>query len=481
MRSVDRYIIYDEIAAGGMASVCFGRLRGETGFSRVVAIKILHAHFAKEDAFRAMFLDEARLVSRIRHPNVVATLDVLQDAGELFLVMEYIHGETLARLLQASQRAQKEVPLPIASAIMVDLLEGLHAAHEARAEDGTALDIVHRDVSPHNVLIGLDGTAHVADFGIAKAAGRLAEKFSMEESVKGKAGYMSPEQVRGKVDRRTDIYASGVVLWEMIAGRRLFSGSSFVEILTQTLDATIAPPSSERADVPPTLDDVVLKALQSDAKERFATARDMALAIERAAPIASAREVGAWVAETAKDAIARKRELIARLERDAMVDEAAPAATPPAEDPAAATLREIGTLPGVAPPVRNDSPRRPVRAWAAVAIIPFVLAGVTLVWTFARARAVPAVVSSAAPAIPSLSVVSVAPSELTRSIERPTATASALISAPTVATTPLHREVAPRHVPPPPSAALPSLEACCDGALRRKFPPYCRDNCPPGT
>src|SRR5579883_1543681 len=176
-RTVGRYELHDEIASGGMATVYLARLRGEaTPFSRVVAVKMLHAQYAKEEAFRAMFLDEARLVSRIRHPSVVATLDVLQDEAELFLVMDYVHGESLARLLRMAKDLGAPMPLPVACAIFVGALEGLHAAHEATAEDGTQLEIVHRDVSPQNVLVGADGVARVVDFGVAKAVGRLAEK-----------------------------------------------------------------------------------------------------------------------------------------------------------------------------------------------------------------------------------------------------------------------------------------------------------------
>ncbi len=160
-----------------------------------------------------MFLDEARIVSRIRHPNVVATLDVVESDGELFLVMEYVHGESLGKLLKACSTQGLTIPIPIAVAIAIDTLEGLHAAHEATAEDGAPLGVVHRDISPQNLIVGVDGVTHVADFGIAKAVGRLAEKFSVENTVKGKAGYMAPEQLRGKSDRCADVFAVGVVLW----------------------------------------------------------------------------------------------------------------------------------------------------------------------------------------------------------------------------------------------------------------------------
>jgi serine/threonine-protein kinase len=221
---IGRYALYDEIASGGMATVHIGRLLGPVGFSRTVAIKRMHANLAKDPEFVSMFLDEARLAARIRHPNVIGTLDVVALAGELFLVMEYVHGESLFRLMKAARDAGSPIPLPIVSAIMVGVLDGLHAAHEATNEREEPLGIVHRDVSPHNVIVGAsDGLARVLDFGIAKAADRTHS--TQDGQIKGKLSYMAPEQLASEaVDRRSDIYAASVVLWEAIAGRRMLSG-----------------------------------------------------------------------------------------------------------------------------------------------------------------------------------------------------------------------------------------------------------------
>src|SRR5450432_3116813 len=184
VRVIGRYALYGKLAAGGMATVHFGRLLGPAGFSRTVAIKRLHPQFAKDPEFVAMFLDEARLAARIHHPNVIATLDVVALEGELFLVLEYVQGESFASLLRAARDRRTPVPLPVVSAVMTGVLHGLHAAHEAKNERGEPLRLVHRDVSPHNVLVGADGVPRVLDFGIAKAAGRL--QTTREGHLKGK-------------------------------------------------------------------------------------------------------------------------------------------------------------------------------------------------------------------------------------------------------------------------------------------------------
>ena len=218
---IGRYALHGEIASGGMAVVHFGRLLGPVGFSRPVAIKRLHPQLAREPNVRAMFIDEARLASRIRHPNVVPTLDVVTDGGDLLLVMEYVHGESLQQLLRAVRKRGEPVPLRITLAVMTAVLHGLHAAHEATTETGQALNVVHRDVSPQNIMVGVDGVARVLDFGIARATVRLEN--TREGIVKGKLAYMAPEQLGGVVvDRRAAVYAATVVLWEMLTGKRLF-------------------------------------------------------------------------------------------------------------------------------------------------------------------------------------------------------------------------------------------------------------------
>jgi len=290
--SLGRYAIYGELGSGGMATIHFGRLRGPSGFARPVAIKRLHPHFAGDPAFVDMLTDEARLAGRIAHINVVPTVDVVAEAGELLLVMEYVHGETLAALLARPLLGQ--VPVGIAASLITGVLQGLHAAHEARGESGEVLGIVHRDVSPDNVLVGADGVPRVLDFGVAKARGRL--RSTPAGQVKGKLSYMPCEQLFGQaVDRRADVYGAAAVLWEILAGRLLFDGETEADVIEQVMRAPVPPPSQYHDGVTPGLDAVVLKALSRNANDRQATARELALAIEREAPVATQSELCEWV------------------------------------------------------------------------------------------------------------------------------------------------------------------------------------------
>jgi hypothetical protein len=347
-RTVGRYALFGEIASGGMAAVHFGRLVGPVGFSRTVAIKRLHAQFAKDPDFIAMFLDEARLVGRIRHPNVVPTLDVVQEAGEMLIVMEYVQGETLARLLRRCRAQNEAPPIPIVATVLVGVLHGLHAAHEARGASGEALDIVHRDVSPQNILVGTDGVPRILDFGIAKASQRT--QTTRQGQMKGKLAYMAPEQVTSdRVDRRCDVFAAGVVLWETLTGKRLFEGPSDAGTLLNILSAPVPPPGSSAG-----LDAICLRALSRDPAARYPSARDMALAIERISPLAPASEAGAWVERHAHD------DLAARAARVTEVESHSDVFVKPAPVVPAAAIQ-------TAPPV-SLLPRRPRRVQAVMAI-----------------------------------------------------------------------------------------------------------------
>jgi serine/threonine-protein kinase len=312
-RQIGRYLLFGEIAAGGMATVHFGRLSGPAGFSRTVAIKRLHAQYAKDPDFVGMFLDEARLAARIRHPNVVPTLDVVQTEDEMFLVMEYVQGESLAKLVRAVRSMMTTSDVRVIATIMTGVLHGLHAAHEAKSELGEPLNIVHRDVSPQNILVGTDGVPRVLDFGVAKAVGRL--QTTRQGQIKGKLSYMPPEQLHNQpVTRQSDIYSAAVVTWESLTGQRLFRGDNEAAIVTAVLQAPVRPPSQVASHVPFAFDRVVLRGLERDPEHRYQTAREMALDLERCAGIAPASEIGEWVESFAHDELFKRNVRIAEIE-----------------------------------------------------------------------------------------------------------------------------------------------------------------------
>jgi serine/threonine-protein kinase len=313
MQQIGRYAIFDEIASGGMATVHLARLAGPLGFSRVVAAKRLHPHLLDDDDFKQMFLEEARLAARIRHPNVVPTLDVLVSDREIILVMEYIHGESLSALHRAAREKQVPVPLPIAAAILVSALHGLHAAHEATSETGQPLHIVHRDVSPQNVLVGPDGAVRLLDFGVAKAMQARLE--TRPGTIKGKFSYMAPEVLRGEaLTRQADIFAAAVVFWELVTGRKLFGGANEHERMLKIMAGNYPAPSTFVHDLPGVVDRIVMKALQPDAQMRYRTALEMAVEVEMHLAPASQRVVGEWVKTLAGKSLDERAELLQQIE-----------------------------------------------------------------------------------------------------------------------------------------------------------------------
>ncbi len=314
-RIVGRYAVFDAIASGGMASIHLGRLMGPAGFSRTVAVKRLHENYARDPEFVAMFLDEARIVARVQHPNVVPTVDVVAIEQELLLVMEYVPGETLGFLLERARLEGKTAPLGVIVDIMIGVLHGLHAAHEATNEKGEPLCIVHRDVSPQNILVGTDGAARVLDFGIAKAEGRM--QHTRTGQLKGKLRYMAPEQLCCEhLERTADIYAASIVLWEGLTGERFISGDSDAVVMRRALEARSQAPSSLRPEVPQTLDEIVLRGLRRDPAERYPTAKEMANALEAAVESVPRSAVAAWVSESAHYELERRRERVAEVESD---------------------------------------------------------------------------------------------------------------------------------------------------------------------
>jgi serine/threonine-protein kinase len=295
-----------------MATIHIGRLLGPVGFARTVAVKRLHEHLAKDPDFVLMFIDEARIAARIHHPNVVQTIDVVSEGDELLLVMDYVPGESVSHLMRASVARQQRVPPSIAASIMSGALHGLHAAHDARGDDGQPLGVVHRDVSPQNILVGTDGVPRVLDFGVAKAVGRVQSTRS--GTLKGKMSYMAPEVVRGAdFDRRADIYAAAVVLWEVLVGRPMYRGEDEVQLMAKVLEGQRERPSSLVPGLE-AFDDVVLRGLSMDPTQRFATAREMARALEACGPLAPPSDVGEWVESLAGERLAERQTVISRIE-----------------------------------------------------------------------------------------------------------------------------------------------------------------------
>lgn len=281
------YVPLFRIGAGGMGEVYAAKARQGTGTQQLVAVKRLFPRFGQDRKFVTMFLDEARIMGCVSHPRVVRILDARTDSdGSPYLVMELIVGADLVSLSEAIR------PLPIDAALtwLAEAAEGLHAAHEARNADGMKLELVHRDVSPENVLVGIDGYARIGDFGVAYTIERMQQS-TATGNIKGKFPYMSPEQTRAQVlDRRSDVFSLGVVAWEALVGRVLFSASNAQGMLDEIRHGTLTAPHTIRRDIPIQASDVIMRALARDAELRFSTALEFAQALRAARTREPARE-----------------------------------------------------------------------------------------------------------------------------------------------------------------------------------------------
>lgn len=269
------YELLLRVGRGGMATVWVARERGPTRQQdRLVAVKAILADLAAEQDFVRMFLDEGRIVRAIRHENVVDVYEVAEDRGVTYMAMEWVEGDSLHAVISEAGR-RRPVPAEMAVRIIADAAAGLHAAHELKDEQGQSMDVVHRDISPHNILIGVDGMIKIVDFGVARAMGRASEATSAGQ-LKGKFGYMSPEQAMAKrVDRRADVFALGIVLFELTTGRRLFRGEHDAETLHLVVSGKIPAPTSFDPNYPKALEAIVLRALERDLDKRFQTALEL--------------------------------------------------------------------------------------------------------------------------------------------------------------------------------------------------------------
>ncbi|MFO0634305.1 MAG: serine/threonine-protein kinase [Nannocystaceae bacterium] len=306
-RLVGRYELLHRLGHGGMATVYLGRAIGTAGFEKLVAVKVIHPHLANEPDFVEMFLDEARIAARIRHPHVVEILDLGREDDVFFMVMEYVEGDTLSSLLKELRKAGELLPVSVVLQVVADACEGLAAAHDLVDPDGVPYHLVHRDVSPHNLLAGTDGRVRVVDFGIMKAAGKRST--TLTGQLRGKLPYMSPEQARGKpIDRRTDLFALGAVMWELLTNERLLAGETESEILARACDFELPEIEEHRKDLSPEVMRVLRRALSADRESRYADAHEMLRDVRTA--------LRSLVDEDPRDALARimKRYFAGRLD-----------------------------------------------------------------------------------------------------------------------------------------------------------------------
>jgi eukaryotic-like serine/threonine-protein kinase len=298
--TLGRYEVLSLLGRGGMANVYLGRHTGEAGFQRLYAIKVLHPHLADEEAFITMLFEEARLAACLHHPNVVPVVDLGSQDGVHYVVMEYVEGCALSVLLRKNrQKRPPRLLLPI----ILDALNGLHAAHRLTDSDGSPMQLVHRDVSPQNILVGTDGTARLTDFGIAKATSRITSTRPGE--IKGKVLYMSPEQIRdgANVDCRADVFSIGVLLWNSLTGEQLFQAPTEMEAFSNILKKKIERPSTVGLKPPPVLDAICLRALERNRDRRPRSAADMEDALRAVSSanglLGSKAEVAEWVLSVA--------------------------------------------------------------------------------------------------------------------------------------------------------------------------------------
>lgn len=460
---LDQYELLAEFASGGMARVHFGRIRRPGGFAKTVAIKRLKSEFVRDAKIVELLLQEARLTGLLHHPNIVETLDVISTKDDLFIVMEYVRGVSLDRVFAVLSKQKARVPPRVAAAILAGVLHGLHAAHRATGPDGAPLQIVHCDVSPHNVLVDVDGVARVADFGVARVrSGSRASSSIEEEPIFGKLAYLAPELalLSAPATPKSDIYAAGIVLWEALTGQRLFRRHDRAETMDAVLTYCPPPPSRIVTEIPAELDEVVLRALEREPEHRFETARDMATAIEGAISLALPSEISRWIEPLLADAIAQQTELLAQTTK------VAPIRTFASTDGGTVVMAAPSSTRAGTAILASTKPAGPRLAWrlgaASLAGVTASLVLVTVIGTRARPEAVATVAEDAAAAEPLVEPEPPAPSAAASSASAAPGGAepsgSAEAARPTPSSRPQRRPLHGSHVAPPPPAAPAALD-----------------------
>ncbi|MBK6459527.1 MAG: serine/threonine protein kinase [Myxococcales bacterium] len=346
-----RYELLVPVARGGMARVWAARMHGQRGFTKLVAIKTILPHLASEQEFERMFLDEARIASNVHHPNVCETYELGEENGVLYLAMEWVSGDSLSRVIRPTQGPQTyPLELRIVARILADACAGLHAAHELVGDDGTHLSVVHRDFSPHNILISAEGNVKVADFGVAKAFGQLHENTSAGQ-IKGKLAYMSPEQVGGIADRRSDVFSAGCVLYEATLGIAPFRADNDLQTIQGLLQGHYVRPSERAPGYPPDFEWIVMTALAAEPERRFQTAEQLRVALEewlaRTGQVVTQAQVAQAVRARIGERIDRRRDRIRSAQAASVADLRDEAMTPSGRSPRSAS--------GVQPVIVRDA------------------------------------------------------------------------------------------------------------------------------
>jgi serine/threonine-protein kinase len=313
-----KYDLLALLATGGMAEIWLARVSGMAGFEKLVVIKRLLDQLAADHDYVEMFLDEARINARLGHSNIVQVLELGQVEGKYFMAMEYVRGLSVSQVGKRATQRLGDVPQAVAGGIILQACLGLHYAHEKKLPDGTPLHIIHRDVSPQNLIVTFEGTVKVLDFGIAKAQGRKTE--TRTGLVKGKFSYMSPEQCLGaELDRRTDVFSLGIVLFELSTSRRLFKRGSTYDTYTAITNADVPSPRSLNPQIHPMVETVILRALRRQPEERFATADEMHDALEQAMREAGLRgsptDLGRFMEAAFADEESEQRRLLGAAQR----------------------------------------------------------------------------------------------------------------------------------------------------------------------
>ena len=343
--SFGKYHIFATLGRGGMADVYLSVARGPIGFNKLVVVKRLRAQLADEMAFREMFLDEARLAARLNHPNIVNTYEVGENKESYYIAMEYLEGQPLNKVLKDSIRGRVPLSYAICARIAADGLAGLHYAHELTDYDGRPLKIIHRDISPHNLFVTYEGQVKVVDFGIAKAA--LSSTETEAGVLKGKVAYMAPEQaIGGGIDCRADVFSMGIVLWELVARRRLFQGDNAAVTLHKLMNEPIPNVASVVPSVPSKLDAIIAKALAKDADDRYSSALEFRRALEEFIAVSGESPRPDVIAETMLTLFHETRVEVSskiRVYMSRFQSEASPASMHPLTSATAARLGTVGS------------------------------------------------------------------------------------------------------------------------------------------